>query len=468
MGFNDGLPIGGVIDEQMDGDQDEQVLGGYRMRVPRVPPELSGAAQGAESAVASMPGAYDRARARFSGASAPAAGAQPSPEIAGAGAAPIQPAAQRPADKYVDPYQQRIDAKMTEKAQASQPNDVHDKKYRMGIGMRILGSLANAMQGFGGHGGEPVHVGPGALNNRYYQDEGVREKRLAALGTELTDLQKEQEEGRKQYGTEETARARNETAAARQQSAQAAETTAEARKDAAEARKQLDEQNLADVTYDANTKRFVRNGKTYLPKTIEQGATLEAAFGINGYYTKLWGQERKNQPATPRQPTELELWQQAFKSEHGRAPNADEIVQRKQINRTTFKDKAGVDKYSNDWYDKERKGVDQAKKNWKSLNPDASEQEAQHGYQAIENQYRDRAAKFEQEKQGYYDQTGGGARTANPPARNAQSAPTQQTQKAGKDYTHYGKNPRTQQRIGSDDGVKWYDVKTGKPYQGTR
>ena len=48
-------------------------------------------------------------------------------------------------------------------------------QYRMGTGQRILGTLANFASGFAGHGGSPVYVGPGALNNRYYRDEADRE-----------------------------------------------------------------------------------------------------------------------------------------------------------------------------------------------------------------------------------------------------------------------------------------------------
>lgn len=49
-------------------------------------------------------------------------------------------------------------------------------KYRMGVGQRILASVANFANGFAGNGAAPVFVGPGALNNRYYQDEAYREQ----------------------------------------------------------------------------------------------------------------------------------------------------------------------------------------------------------------------------------------------------------------------------------------------------
>src|SRR5262249_10161207 len=49
-------------------------------------------------------------------------------------------------------------------------------QYRMGIGHRILGTLANFANGFAGKGGQPIYVGPGALNNRYYQEEAQRQQ----------------------------------------------------------------------------------------------------------------------------------------------------------------------------------------------------------------------------------------------------------------------------------------------------
>src|SRR5215470_8525359 len=62
---------------------------------------------------------------------------------------------------------------------AIQTRDAQGKtlpQYRMGIGHRILGTLANFANGFAGKGGQPIYVGPGALNNRYYQEEAQRQK----------------------------------------------------------------------------------------------------------------------------------------------------------------------------------------------------------------------------------------------------------------------------------------------------
>src|SRR5262249_51108410 len=49
-------------------------------------------------------------------------------------------------------------------------------QYRMGIGHRILGTLVNFANGFAGNHAQPIYVGPGALNNRYYQEEAQRQQ----------------------------------------------------------------------------------------------------------------------------------------------------------------------------------------------------------------------------------------------------------------------------------------------------
>ena len=63
-------------------------------------------------------------------------------------------------------------------------------KYRMGIGHRILATVANFANGFAGNRAAPIYVGPGALNNRYYQDEAYREQvnnENAGLGRNVID-----------------------------------------------------------------------------------------------------------------------------------------------------------------------------------------------------------------------------------------------------------------------------------------
>jgi hypothetical protein len=62
-------------------------------------------------------------------------------------------------------------------------------QYRMGIGHRILGTLANFANGFAGNRAQPIYVGPGALNNRYYQAERQRRQNLEAAQQERDAIQ---------------------------------------------------------------------------------------------------------------------------------------------------------------------------------------------------------------------------------------------------------------------------------------
>src|SRR5215471_3045485 len=60
--------------------------------------------------------------------------------------------------------------------QARDPQGKTLPQYRMGIGHRILGTLVNFANGFAGNHAQPIYVGPGALNNRYYQEEAQRQR----------------------------------------------------------------------------------------------------------------------------------------------------------------------------------------------------------------------------------------------------------------------------------------------------
>lgn len=71
-------------------------------------------------------------------------------------------------------------------------------QYRMGIGQRILGTFANFVNGFARNGASPVYVGPGALNNRYYQDEQERQQNLAGAKLRLGILRNEPADNQQQ------------------------------------------------------------------------------------------------------------------------------------------------------------------------------------------------------------------------------------------------------------------------------
>ncbi len=115
----------------------------------------------------------------------------PSGAVAPPSSAPPVPPAYNPTDLYAD------------QRKYGTPLDVHDPKYRMGIGQRLLGTVANFTSGFGAakHGGSPslIYVGPGATNHLYDQDNAAREANLANTNTQIASGRDLAEENRKGY-----------------------------------------------------------------------------------------------------------------------------------------------------------------------------------------------------------------------------------------------------------------------------
>src|SRR5437588_2926137 len=74
------------------------------------------------------------------------------------------------------------------KAAKSTPYDPNQPQYKLGIGGRILGTLANFLTGMSGRG--PVtYTGPGATNHRYLEDERKRVVDLDAANTGIADTE---------------------------------------------------------------------------------------------------------------------------------------------------------------------------------------------------------------------------------------------------------------------------------------
>jgi hypothetical protein len=61
--------------------------------------------------------------------------------------------------------------------------DPNDPKYKMGIGGRIMGTVANFLNGATGRG-PVVNTGKGALNSQYYRDEENRLRELNNAGAQ--------------------------------------------------------------------------------------------------------------------------------------------------------------------------------------------------------------------------------------------------------------------------------------------
>jgi len=117
-------------------------------------------------------------------------------------------------------------------------------QYRMGLGTRILGSLANAAAGFSGRGGEPVYVGPGATNQRYAREERQRQGDLAGINTQIGTQEKLDTENERMYRDairqayeSQVGEARKQTSAAQMENAETKKALETSQADLNEARK---------------------------------------------------------------------------------------------------------------------------------------------------------------------------------------------------------------------------------------
>ena len=177
-------------------------------------------------------------------APAPAANAAPQPPsvgsvIASAGGpkplpAGIAPATPQPSAIPAPPGNGLSDL-ISKRATAGQPIDPRavdpntgKSMYKMGIGQRILGSLANFSSGLS-HGGPVEYVGPGATNTRFGRDVQMQKENVENLDTQIGNTEKLNTEQQALYNSAikqayetQLGEARNTTAEANQGKAQAA------------------------------------------------------------------------------------------------------------------------------------------------------------------------------------------------------------------------------------------------------
>lgn len=121
--------------------------------------------------------------------------------IAQLGKSPVAP--------QMDP---RYEGVLVAEKKDSQPTDRTKPQYRMGIGGRILGTLANlftggiggAVAGFIRPGMTPVYVGKGATNNRYYQDELARQQRLMDDESQRQSFEEDYNKRQKQFSDQQS------------------------------------------------------------------------------------------------------------------------------------------------------------------------------------------------------------------------------------------------------------------------
>lgn len=322
--------------------------------------------------------------------------------------------------------------------------------YKMGTGQRILGTAANFLQGFGGKPFTPTYVGPGATNGRFARDESMRQGKLANVNTQIGTQEKLDTENEKMY---------------RDAIRQAYEgQVGEARKDTAAAQGENAETKRMLEASQAERNQAMADKANAVPS--DQRTKDANAQGLTGQARKdyiLTGKLPKDFASAGRQPTELEMWRDAFVRDNKRQPTADEIANRK--SRTDTKSDEITKDRDKALKDAERKASDSIAKikppNPKDAdflsylkNPQAwTEGKKQEIYSQLEkekalavNDYQERAAQNSKSK----------ATTTAPPA--AASAPKPQPKVgetimvAGKPRKVVGWNPTSKKPIVAPEG----------------
>jgi hypothetical protein len=339
------------------------------------------------------------------------------------------------------------------RATAGQPLDPHDPKYRMGTGMRILQSVGNFASGFGGDKRPPTYVGPGATNSRFDIDSETQAKNLGNLDKQIGSTEKLNDETQKAYATALKQSYETKLNDTREETAQARQTAAQAQKDKADTAQQLADAKNAGIDYNPKTRRFTKDGKVYVPKTMEEGATLEGAFGVNdGFYTKNWKSERKNQPLPDHSASDAAKAIQV--AEYRQRQHADLD---KQVESERNKRYAELDKDVTIKYDPNKMAAAKAK-----IDTD------------LESKYKPKHDSIDSDADGMLGMTKSGGPLKKNVGKNAPAAPPSAAPVAPKaspaaapaaaTYKYSARSKDGSQSIGSNDGKTWFDKKTGKPF----
>lgn len=277
------------------------------------------------------------------------------------------------------------------------------QQYKPGFGTRLLRGVSDFMSGGipGALQGAidpraPGFYGKGAVNNQYTKDEIARTNRLNADKAAVSSMDDEYSQKEKGYGHELTSY-HNEAVAA-------------GKADTDEIRQKYQTDLNNERTAHNTETENLRQQNNDLKDPQNQAAARAKLADQNG----VTGKERASYVLTgklPDEETTAEKLRQAEEKigimrdraaiEKEKADNA------KAKNSATFKDPASIDKYSDQWYLKQR---DQVRKDKAEAlkNAGGNADKAQDDYKEIENSYNQKTAEFEKRKAGWYDSVKGG------------------------------------------------------------
>ena len=237
------------------------------------------------------------------------------------------------------PNQRRIDLlkQMGTLGKPTDPNavDASGKHiYRMSLGQKIAGNVANFANGFATRGRAPViPMGPGTTNGRYAEAENQREKEYGGVKEELGEQDKldTSEEKIRQDAVKQAYE--GQLGGYREKLGEAAGQNADTRGQLADTKAKLDETTGA--------LNQAKEGR--LEDPIGQRIKEADRIGLKGQERKDYLAGWKPERESGRQPTEAEQWTQMFTRDNKRPPTADEFANRKSKT-STLGDKIEADK----------------------------------------------------------------------------------------------------------------------------
>jgi hypothetical protein len=149
--------------------------------------------------------------------------------------------------------------------------------YKMGTGTRVLGTISNALQGFGRKPFTPIYTGPGATNARFERDEAQREGNLQNVNTQIGTQEKLDSEQEKMYRDAikqayegQLGESRNKIADATQSRADTASQLADTKQQLSTSQEALNQAKAAQATSTANQKDATRPRAVMGTRTYEK------------------------------------------------------------------------------------------------------------------------------------------------------------------------------------------------------
>lgn len=279
-------------------------------------------------------------------------------------------------------------------------------KYKIGTGGRIVRALADfgsggipgVMRGAFGDRNAPGYYGRGAVNGQYGKDEQARRQQEAADQAKINSFE-DQEKTQHQDFSDRNQAWKDTFDVAKDQD------ITDLKQQAADEKKQhdIETENLRQQLNDARNPDQKIRAEIKARGAIADDMKLPPGQARNSYI--LTGRLPDDEATAERlrmAEDRLGLAQQRLDLDREKAATA------KAKGAVTFKDSAAIDKYSNDWYAKQRKAVLDEKAKVHALNPNGKDADFQSDFKRIEDDYKQRAAEFERQKQNWYTQVRGG------------------------------------------------------------